>query len=448
MEELLNKAKDGDIVAYTEAFIEVRDDLKKLAVSKLTDKSYADDIVQNVYYKAYKNLGRLEDNKKFRSWIFTILRNECINANRYSRAHLESDVDEYEESIEDGSIPSPDSRIAFEDMIKDLTEDERKLLRLKFEEAYTNKEISEKLGIPYNTVKSKILRAVKKITLVLLVLIMVSGFTALAVFVIKQIKAHFTTSLNAINTAVENNYVQEIDSDFVYDNGIGIKVDAIILDDKNLDISFVYDIQDKEKYGEITEIGLKDYVIKSEDGVLFTSQKEAGKTIKTASQKSYGFEIIDEVYRNSILFYSQNDLPKIEKLKIEINHILINNQVFIEGNWNAEYNINDFLNSRKQIGYVMEENHFVEDYKVSLIDTSIIFEINLRIEDDFENIDEITLKNNMDEYTLISYSYVKNIEPLILKFDLGKYDDNTENLILEIPRDNGEIIKLKFRRSQ
>ena len=453
MEELIEKAKNGDIGAYTEVFMKFRNDLRRVAASKLNDKSYADDIVQTVYYKAYKNLGRLDDNKNFKSWIFTILRNECINANIYSRTHLESDVDEYEESIEDSSIPSLDSRISFEDMIKDLTPSEREILRLKFEEVYTTKEISEKLGIPYNTAKSKILRAIKKIILVLLVAIMVSGFTVLANFVIKQIKAHFTTSLNAINTAVENNYVQEIDSDFVYDNGIGIKVDAIVLDDKNLDISFVYDIQDKEKYGEITGIRLEDYVVKADDEVLFDSVRDNREITNKVMQYPENYIESDAYYKNSILFSSKNNFTKVRNIQVVIKSLYMDctkEYFLIRGNWELEYQVIDILNKRDIETYLLEENEYVKDYEVKLIDTAIQFILIFGFENEIDEYMENVELHNMESlyYTNLEGKFFEEENKLRMTFDMSKNMDNINELILEIPINEKENIILKFRRSQ
>lgn len=450
MEELIKKAKEGDIGAYTEAFMKVRVDLKKFAISKLDDKSLADDIIQNVYYKAYKNLGKLEDNTKFKNWITTIVRNECLTVNNYSKTHLESDIDELVEIMEDSSIPNPESKVSFEDMIKDLTEEEKNLLRLKYEEAYTNKEIAEELGIPYNTVKSKILRAIKKITLVVLVLIMISGFTALAAFVIKQIKAHFTTSLNAINTAVENNYVQEIDGDFVYDNGIGIKVDAIVLDDKNLDISFVYDIQDKEEYGEITGIRLEEYIVKANNDKLFDSVVEAGKLVKEVKQYSENFETNELYHSNSILLSGFENFPKVSELTVEIRKIILlknNNQTLVEGKWNLSNEIIDKLNSRKEITYVMEDNKYVQNSEMVLIDTALKLNITLNVNIDLNKMPEIVLYNEDSSKLFYSNcSYDEENKYIELIFDIGKYTEDINSFKLEIPMENKENIIIKFKR--
>lgn len=450
MNKLLEKAKAGDIDAYTKLILSYEKSIKEFARNRLNNKDDIDDIFQEVYYKAYIKLGTLKDDKSFKSWIFAITRNECLNLNRKSANEFNEDITEYGDILEDKNGIRLDERISFESLIKDLNEDEKRFLRLKFEENFTNKEISEDLGIPYNTVKSKILRALKKITLVLLILITISGFTVLATFIIKQIKAHFTTSLNAINTAVENNYVQEIDSDFVYDNGIGIKIDAIVLDDKNLDISFVYDIQDKEKYGDITGIRLEDYVVKADDEILFDSKVEEGRVAKRIHQYSEKYEKDDDYKRNSILFSANKKFPTSKVLIFHVSKIIVlenEEKIDIEGNWNIKYSIDNKLNERNKETYIMEENEYVESYEVSLIDTALSFYIELNTKLYSENIEKVLLYDlNNNCFKSIKGSYYN--DKLEITYDLSKYFNNTNELLLEIPKDDGEKIILKFRRSQ
>lgn len=453
MNELLDKAKAGDIEAFSKLITSLEKDLEKIAASKLKDKSYVNDVLQNVYYKAYMKLYTLEDNKKFKSWIFTVLKNECINVNKSIARRKEVSLESFNDVLENSLNYSYESDTNFEQMIEKLSDEEKKLLRMKFQENFSNIEISEELGIPYNTVKSKISRAIKKITLVVLILMIFSGFTVLATYIIKQIRAHFTMSSNAINTAVENNYVQEIDSDFVYDNGIGIKVDAIVLDDKNLDISFVYDVQDKEKYGEITGIRLNDYVIKSGDEIFNKIDKDNQILIERTKQNSKSVDKFNSQLRNSILFSTTNKFPNIDNINIQINSITINsnytNQYYeIQGNWNLSQNITEKLNERSKIAYFMEDNVYAKNAEVILTDTIIRFDIEFNLRFDYSEMLGIYLYNDNNKFSWIDKKFSVEKSKLIVSFDVSKYNDNIDELIMKIPRKNEEDILIKFRRDQ
>ena len=450
MNELLEKSKLGDVEAFSELIKLVSKDLKKIVIRRILDQSYVDDVLQSIFYQAYIKLPTIENNDSFRYWIFKIAENKCKNFNRDMARHKELSLTGFEDFFEDTSSYDPEADINFEQMISNLTEEEKNLLRMKYQENFSNTEIAEELGIPYNTVKSKIRRAITKIMLALLVLIVVSGFTVLATFIIKQIRAHFTTSLNAINTAVENNYVQEIDNDFVYDNGIGIKVDAIVLDDKNLDISFVYDVQDKEKYGEITGIGLNEYIVNADDKLLFDSKNDEKQLSNYINQYQEKTEMIYETYRNSILLSAIEEFPITNNLSIEIKSILINTDkedIYIKGDWILEHNVIGKLNERSQIKYIMENNSYVKKAEVVLNDTSLQFILDMNIEDKIDDLEDIILYNSYVYSNCTNFIFYESNKRLEVSFDIGKYTSNIEELVLEIPRKNHDNIIIKFRRN-
>ena len=446
MDELLAKAKSGDIEAFSQIITLYKKDLERIATSRLKDKNSVDDVLQKVYYKAYMNLGTLKENEKFKSWIFTILKYECIDFNKSLARRKEVSLNNLGDFLESPFNYDLESNISFEQMISNLSEDEKRLIKLKFEENLTNREISEELGVSYNTVRSKINRILKKITLILLILILFSGFAVLAVYIVKQIRAHFTTSLNSIDAAVENEFVQDIESDFVYDNDIGIKVDALILDDKNLDISFMYDVLNKEKYGNIEGIRILDYEIKNKNEILFNSNVDnSTNNCRQHSQKS---EMIDSYFRNSVLLISNDYFSNINEINISINSISIksnNKTEIVRGNWNLRYEINKLFNQRTKNNYfLVDNNKYVNKSNAILTDTSIQFDIYFNIELDNSEIQSITLYNNDSMFNWIKSDFNNNNLKII--FDLGKYNDNIDELNLEIPRAEEENIILKFRR--
>lgn len=457
MNEVLNKEnveKYNNIEYYNNLIKSVEKDLIKIINRKLEDETYAKDVLQNVYFKAYSKLNTIRDKSKFKSWILTIAKNECINMNKHIKRRREVSINRYEEVLEDTNN-SIDSELIFDDIISNLSDEEKKLLKMKFQENYSNFEIANELKIPYNTVKSKINRAIKKITLILLVLILFSGFTVLATFVIKKIRAFFTQSTEAINTAVDNNYVQELNSDFVYDNDIGIKIDAIILDDKNLDISFTYDIKNKEDYGNIVGIRVDDYVISCDDEVLVdTNELLKGSIADTVKQSSYGIKEIETGYINSILTSTmKEDFPNLNKIFIKINKIHMtnsNNEDFtITGNWSLAHNVSQKFNERENISYhLVEENPLIKSYTANLYDTFMEFNIEFVKNIDFKEYRRLHpfLYTENEKISWIDCNFSEKDYKLKVTFDIGKYNIDKDNLKLEIPLTDENQIILEFRR--
>ena len=59
--------------------------LKNFILSRVSDKSIADDILQDVYIKAQTHIGSLKDHSKVESWIYQIARNTIIDHYRSKR---------------------------------------------------------------------------------------------------------------------------------------------------------------------------------------------------------------------------------------------------------------------------------------------------------------------------------------------------------------------------
>lgn len=78
------------------------------------DRDTALDMAQEVFTRAYQNLGSFQGESKFSSWLFTIARNHCLNAvraNRREATELRAEVeDEFLDEIP-GSSEAPDANL-------------------------------------------------------------------------------------------------------------------------------------------------------------------------------------------------------------------------------------------------------------------------------------------------------------------------------------------------
>jgi RNA polymerase sigma factor (sigma-70 family) len=62
-----------------------------------TDRETAADLAQEVFTRAYQNLGSFQGQSKFSTWLFSIARNHCLNvvqANSRQATELKADVEE------------------------------------------------------------------------------------------------------------------------------------------------------------------------------------------------------------------------------------------------------------------------------------------------------------------------------------------------------------------
>lgn len=132
----------------------------------------AQDIVQDVFIKAYRNLNSYNPRHKFSSWIYRIAHNEAVSFLRKNRKRKVEMVNDRENSVFENL--ASDLNIEEEYIKKDffkkfkkalysLDSKYRDVLVLKFMEEKDYNEISEILHIPSGTIGSLISRAKDKL---------------------------------------------------------------------------------------------------------------------------------------------------------------------------------------------------------------------------------------------------------------------------------------------
>lgn len=137
------------------------------------DPSVVDDLTQETFIKAWKNLSRFSQTKSFKVWIFTIAKNTAYDFLKKKKSIpfssiAEEDSNNLEEIIDDK--PLPDELLERKDLEKELSEKlnqiadiYRVILLLHYKDDFSLSEISEILNEPYNTIKSRHQRGMQKL---------------------------------------------------------------------------------------------------------------------------------------------------------------------------------------------------------------------------------------------------------------------------------------------
>ena len=165
-EELIIKAKSGEVRAFTDLIHSIENDLYRIAKTRLDNDDDICDAIQETMINAYKHLKKLKDNSHFKSWIIKILINECnkIYKTKKRKEKLFKKITK-EENIQpiDESVNLVDSKINFELLVEKLPYEEKLLVTLFYYNQYSCTEISEIVGMNINTVKSKLKRSKEKV---------------------------------------------------------------------------------------------------------------------------------------------------------------------------------------------------------------------------------------------------------------------------------------------
>lgn len=163
MEELIPLAQAGNENAFIEIVMLIKNDLYKIAKSRLSNEADIDDAIQETMLETYKSIKKLNDPNKFKKWIIKILINKC---NRIYRKKYKNDIslDDYNlDNINLNTINDIESKLNFYDLIKILNYEERIIIILYYMEDYPVKEIKNILNMKENTINTHLYRARQKI---------------------------------------------------------------------------------------------------------------------------------------------------------------------------------------------------------------------------------------------------------------------------------------------
>lgn len=124
------------------------------------DYAWADDLAQEAFLRAYKNLAHFRGDSSFCTWVFGIAHNQFRNARRRSRHEA---MDTAPEEV----VPAENERIDLrEDLsaaLRQLSSEEQTALHLCFQQGLTHPEAADVMQVPLGTIKTLILRSKEKL---------------------------------------------------------------------------------------------------------------------------------------------------------------------------------------------------------------------------------------------------------------------------------------------
>ncbi|GAA3517748.1 RNA polymerase sigma factor [Aquimarina addita] len=162
--DLVEKSKSGDRNSQYQLFELYVDAMYNVSLRMLRIKEDAEDIVQESFIEAFKNLSSFRYESTFGSWLKRIVINKSINYLKLKKIAVVP-IDTYEYRIRE-EIDEP-AEIAdihkVQQGIKMLPNGYQQIINLYLIEGYDHMEISEILGISNSTSKSQYHRAKKKL---------------------------------------------------------------------------------------------------------------------------------------------------------------------------------------------------------------------------------------------------------------------------------------------
>lgn len=169
----LARARQGDSEAFR-ALVELHAKAAFSLAYRLTgDERDAEDVVQESFIRAYRQLGRFESRSNFSTWLHRIVVNCSMDALRSRQARREEKTVEPSADLSEvlaSGGPSPE-RLARSEEIRrrveasmhTLTPQERAAFTLRHWEGRSIDDIGKALGLQTSAAKHAVFRAVKKV---------------------------------------------------------------------------------------------------------------------------------------------------------------------------------------------------------------------------------------------------------------------------------------------
>ncbi len=167
--EIIAMVLNGDKQSYALLVDAYKGPIFNLAYRMTGSREDADDLTQETFIRAYQNLHRFDQSKKFFTWIYTIginlIRNHLKKKER-KVAHLtevDSSLKQQRNGEGEGDVLSDDRMIRLEQIIRKLPVDLREAIILKFVQDLTFEELANVTGDSVSAVKMRIYRGLEKI---------------------------------------------------------------------------------------------------------------------------------------------------------------------------------------------------------------------------------------------------------------------------------------------
>ncbi len=166
--KIIKLVKQGDISSFSILVERYQEMAFTLALSIIKNREDAEEIAQDAFVKAYKNLSSFKGKSKFSTWLYQIVYRTSLSKLRVNKPgnksiddlkNKELDLNIYEENRTDRI----DKKKILKSAIQQLNEDEGFLIILYYYQELTVEEIAQCTEFSVSNIKVKLFRARKNL---------------------------------------------------------------------------------------------------------------------------------------------------------------------------------------------------------------------------------------------------------------------------------------------
>jgi RNA polymerase sigma factor (sigma-70 family) len=166
-DELIERCLRGDTLGYKELYLRYSKAMYNTCLRLLNNTAEAEDVLQESFIEAFKNLERFEYRTSFGGWLKQICINKAINQLKKRKIDL-VDIEQVSGYDSAAELPVDEIEIALQvDAVKKaimkLPDGYRTVLNLYLLEGYDHEEIAEILQVAESTTRTQYMRAKQKL---------------------------------------------------------------------------------------------------------------------------------------------------------------------------------------------------------------------------------------------------------------------------------------------
>jgi len=156
------RAREGDHDAFAQIIEQHEAMVYSLAWNFFGDRGRAEEVAQDVFLQLYRNLGTIESDSHLLFWLRQVTTRRCIDLTRRTRLKAVS-LDDAGELPAHTKAADPLLDRKLKRLVEELPDVQRAVVTLRYQEDLDPSEICRIVGMPVNTVKSHLHRALQSL---------------------------------------------------------------------------------------------------------------------------------------------------------------------------------------------------------------------------------------------------------------------------------------------
>lgn len=254
-----------------------------------------------------------------------------------------------------------------------------------------------------------------------------------------------------IQTALQNNYVQNIDMEYIEEEKVKFKVDYLMMDDINFDLVFNFVAEDSvDNYEGMAVSNLK--ITDENNNQIYIDSEDQDIWTKNIALMAGNWSVIEKQGNTlrQVIHLCSNNFPKSNKIYVSFDKVVLynvnqGNPITIEydGDYKLEFDVSKQLTERKSIEYEAKNSKMIEDVKL----TNSGLAVTINSEKYISPKDDITVTDSSGNvYTLsntlriLDKENLNKIDKQVLIFNMTMYNES-DAILLEL--ENGQQYRLE-----